>query len=207
MIIAEYRLTSPKIDGQIVFTYHGGVLMSILFRLKKPLSDVQVRALLNGAPYRELAPELMQVCEVQLQRITPEKKSITSTQEKIALFCRYYSAHVVAQGGVQLKYKVSRADSGMIKAVDVTDKLLTTYFTSTSVLFKNHYSIGNYCKFFNQLAAEASGAVKQDKFPNVWSEKFAAKLGSGQLSEYYKHLLSLGLVPKYNRSGDVIDYI
>ncbi len=186
----------------MVFTYHDGVLISILFKLQQPLTETQVKALFADIHYLESSlKQSMSAAGVIVEAITPKRTTLTSTQDKIAMFCRYYKSHV------GLSYRVSRADSGMIKAVDVTEKLLTTYFTSESVLFKNHYSIGNYTKFFNQLCAEAFGTNEKSGLPNTWNAKFASKLSGPQLSQYFRHLHSKGLVARKNSLGEIIDFI
>lgn len=205
MIVSEYKLASEKLDGTIVFTFHGGVLYSILFSINKPLSPAQLQALLSDFPYQE--QDVMTIAGIRLAEITPKKKSLGSTQEKIALFCSHYSKHVIGEDSTPLKYKVSAKDSGMIKGFDVTDQLLSTYFTSDSVLFKNKYSIGNYCKFYNQLVAEANGASKQVSFPNHWDEKLARKMTGETLSLYFKHLNSLGKKPRKSSRGEIIDFV
>jgi hypothetical protein len=205
MIVTEYKLVSPKLDGEIVFTYHGGVLFGVLFKLKRPLNGVQLDIIRKEFHYIE--SDNMHVAGVLLQAITPERKTTMTTQEKIALWITYYNKFVRQPDGTPVPYTVGAAESGMIKHKDVTELLLNTYFTSNKVLFKNKYSIANYCKFFNELRAEAFGATITTQFPNHYDKELVKKLSGKQLGEYYVWLRSLGLRAKKDPTGNIIDFI
>ena len=115
--------------------------------------------------------------------------TITS-HNKIKAFCTAYKERIGAA------YKVSPADSGKIKHVEITDHLLTVYFGSVNFIFRNK-SIANYVKYYNELRAEASGNVYNGiRLPDTYSPAFEVecKGDKGMLSAYYKHLRQLGYI-------------
>lgn len=125
---------------------------------------------------------------------------VLGTNIKIALFCRMYEKYTT------VKYKVSPADSGKIKLLNVDDALLKHYFTSQNFLFKNKYSIANLCKYYNELLAEIATQGKS-QYPNHYDKAYEAKLPLSQISGYWLHLRSLGLKPKKDRLGNTVDWV
>jgi hypothetical protein len=192
MAFSKYILSSKNLQGRIIVTYENGVLYSIILDIKSPLTTVQFTRLFTATPYNETEINEFQKLGLQINK--------DATNEKIASFCSAYKTYLKG-----IKYKVSAADSGKIKTVDVTDQLLEVYFTSDNFLFKGKYSISNYVKYFNELLQEASGLNKKPKFPAEWSKEFESKLQPAQMSEYWQYLRSLGFEP-VKRNGQTIKW-
>jgi len=127
-----------------------------------------------------------------------------AVNDKIALFCRKYEQYV------KIKYKVSASDSGKIKLISITEIILDHYFTTDNFTFKNKYSIANITKYYNELIADISSdkiSTGSITHPNSYNTSHVKKLTGAQLSAYYQHLISLGLVSKKDRFGNVIDFV
>jgi hypothetical protein len=202
MTISEYKLTSPKIKGEIVLTYHKRYLHSVLFKIQEPLTSQQMDWLCRNLPfaYYELEDRVI-MGGIMLERITPV--ATTPAMEKVRMFQEHYLKHI------GIAYVKQAKDHLLIAKKEVNEKLLTTYFTSTNVSFKNHHSIGNFCKFYQVLCAESSGAYSEKKkpFPDYYSKQFENKLSPQELPGYWQHLRGLGLEPKKDRFHNTIDWI
>src|SRR6185436_936781 len=140
MNLSEYKLVSPKIKGEIVFTYNKGVLFSIVFKLAEPLSVKQFTWLVMHVLYseKELNGHDDYIGDVKLQRITP----LPSTN-KVELFSSFYKRYVKDFDNNPVDYVRYRKDHLMLRGFEVTEALLIAYFTSDKALFKGNYSIGN----------------------------------------------------------------
>lgn len=123
-------------------------------------------------------------------------KKVDQQNDKIALFCKFYEKYC------GIKYKISRSEVGMIKGVEVTENLLTTYFQCDEWWAKVK-SVTFYVKNYNEIRALSSG--KKSQYPNYWSKSFADGLTGEKLSEYWKHLRELGLKP-IKRNGVTITW-
>lgn len=129
------------------------------------------------------------------------------TNKKLALWCRMYELHK------KVKYKVSASDSGKMKALAITEELLNYYLNddklpqnATTWLFRGKQSIANLVKYQNEVRTSmAQGAPS--RFPNAYSADYERKLDGPGITEYRKHLASLGLVPKRARDGSILDYV
>ncbi len=201
MTIHEYKFVSPKFKGEIVLTYHKKYLFSVVFKLQEPLSAKQMEFLCKELPfvYFELEDRII-LGGIPLERITPE--ATTPAMEKVKMFQEHYFQHI------KIEYKKQAKDHLLISKKDVTPKLLTTYFTSSNVLFNKHHSIPNFCKFYQELCAEAAGAYQQKlTYPDYYSKKFESSLPVQELPHYWKHLRGLGLVPKKTQTGQTVDWI
>ncbi|MEO8589440.1 MAG: hypothetical protein ABI432_08740 [Flavobacteriales bacterium] len=126
---------------------------------------------------------------------------------RIAAFCKWYK-HFKG-----VAYKASAKDIGMMKNIVVSEALLRFYMddqnmpdNSTTWLFRGKQSIGNLVKYFNQVRASMVAPIAS-KHPNVWSREHLNKLDGPGISDYHRHLKSLGLVAKTARDGSVLDYI
>jgi len=128
------------------------------------------------------------------------------THDKIALFCKLYEE---AKG---VKYKVSGADSGKIKGISVNEALLKFYLDdkrasgSVGWLWRTKQSIGNLVRYYNEVRA-AMVAPDASKWPNSYDREFEKKLDGAGITAYRLHLKSLGLVPKADRTGQIIDWV
>lgn len=111
------------------------------------------------------------------------------TNEKIALFCRFYEKHV------NVKYKVSPFDAGKMKHTQLNEQFLQHYFATPMFQIKNKYSVSNLVRYYNELLAEIAHKGKP-QLPNSWSQDFVSRLNGTELSAYYAHLRRLGLKPK-----------
>jgi hypothetical protein len=188
----SYLLTSPKLDGTMEAEYDlNGYLTSFKLDLKTPLTVDQFRFLVCRLPYRNDDIE---------QNMAPIKVKLKmKSNEKIAFFCKVYEQY---KG---IKYKVSPADCGKIKHVEINESLLKTYFSSENFLFKNKQSIANFVKYYNELRAEAAGKI--NKYPAEYNREFEKSLTNAQeLEGYWKHLRSLGLKAVKNPLGKIIDW-
>lgn len=118
------------------------------------------------------------------------KKNTEKTADKIGQFCSMYEKFT------GIKYKISRAEIGMIKNVKVDERLLLAYFQSEDWWAKVK-SVTNYVKNYNEIRAVALGK-KASEFPNYWSEIAEKKIPTHKLSDYWKHLRDLGYEPIYH---------
>jgi hypothetical protein len=188
----DYKFSSPKLDGSIILSYNDGILRSILFDLKTPLSQQQEQWFLKNIleyAFREPAGD------TQFERILLShlvKIVQPAANNKVSLFCEYYSKNVKDKDGNPVEYKRGRKDHLVLRTYDVTPELLTTYFNSENILFKNKYSIGNYIKFYNQLRAEAAGATKTVIFKNYYDKEFEARMDAKTMQQYWEHLRENG---------------
>jgi hypothetical protein len=94
---------------------------------------------------------------------------VTPTDQKIAMWCQAWLYYM------KKKYKVSKADAGVIGKVEVSRELLQDYFKVDRWWNKESRSIGNYAKYINQIAASAAGTAHPagtHKAPNTGAESF-----------------------------------
>lgn len=211
MNVAIYKCTSDKINGEIVLIYHDERLFNLNFKLTTPLTTLQIDAIKKALPFSEKELSASGFCGLKIENTTAPVQSPVinnpdvpplKSNEKIALFMDAY-----ANNSNGLKYRITEREAGMIKNYDVTIELLKTYFSSNSVLFKDKYSISNYCKFYNELCREAYSTIGSSKFPKKYDRDYEAKLTGKELSEYWKHLRGLGLTPKKDRQGRTTNWL
>jgi hypothetical protein len=186
-------------SGEIVLTFHNAHLFNINFKLAAALSQEQTLFIKKHLPFTE---------DALLQHKFGGAFDIAALTEvpamdKVALFMKEYREYL------SIDYQKQKRDHLMIASFDVTEALLKTYFTSDNILFKEKHSIGNFCKFYNQLRAEHAGAYKQKRFPDHYDTNFIKTLKTIQeLHDYYAHLRSKGLVAKKNSTGQqIIDFV
>lgn len=190
--MSKYKFTNPKMHGYIIGEYIDGNLFSLEFHLTKPLSVDQWLNLTQHIRTREDMMHTMYIIHAQLIEEVP-------SNVKIATFCRMY------EQATGVKYKVSAADSGKVKKIDINEDLLKCYFNSDNFLFKGRYSIGNLVKYYNELLVEQQAPAKS-KYPIRYDRDYERKLSPQQLSEYWKHLRSLGFTPTKNQQGQIVDW-
>ncbi len=194
----KYRIKSKRLKGSLILVYKDSYLYSFINEFEQHLNTQQWTNLMEKLTINEADVYELKSIGLEVSRVADK------TNEKIALFCDYYMKY---HNG--LKYKVSPADSGKIKHVVITDKLLTVYFTSDNFLFKNKHSISNYTRYFNELNQEANKPKEnkpKSKYPNQYNASFERTLSGNELSNYWKHLRDLGLKPKKVR-GRVVDWL
>lgn len=121
-----------------------------------------------------------------------------ATNEKIALFCNYFK---MANG---IQYRISKAEVGMIKNVEINDDLLERYFNSQEWWAKVK-SVTNYVKNINQIRTLVA-KTSTDGHPNGWDAAYFKGLDGTQIGAYYKHLSSLGLTAVKDRLGNIVNY-
>lgn len=80
---------------------------------------------------------------------TFKKLRTNAVKEKIALFCEAYKAWSLHKTGTELAYKVSRADSGMVKNINVNQELLRVFFLTD--FWTKEKTISNYVKHYNEI--------------------------------------------------------
>jgi hypothetical protein len=199
MNITQYKCTSPRLEGEIIITYHDGVLYNILF--KSVLAEKQFEVFKVYLSNEEA--HVMRLTEGGLI-VTPLK--VVSGHEKVLLFIKYYEHYIKDGAGKSVPYKKGSKDHLYIKNYEVTHELLTVYFTSKNILFTNKHSLENYKRHYNELRAEAGGAYKDsgNKHPNEYSLSYEQTLKTpDQLQSYWRHLIACGWEAD-KRSGHVI---
>lgn len=187
-----YKLNSEKMGGYFLVSFENEDLTGFEICFKKPLTVAQYTYFLNRLPVHEGGMNRFESIGLSIEKVA-------APNEKIAMFCALYEKHV------GIKYKVSPADSGKIKHVQVTEELLHHYFRSDNFLWKGKYSIANLVKYYNELRAEIAQGGKA-RHPDQWDKAYFAKLQGGQISEYFRHLRELGLKPHKNLRGDIVDW-
>lgn len=210
-----YRVTypsNPALDGQ-----HGRFLVSDdtdIIRSVYVDGDVMIPSLatffvpegnykFRGRMWREVAEQLRAAGYVIEERGEKEEKA---PDNKVALWCRLYKEYK----GVA--YKVSGADAGKMKRLNVTEELLRWYLdeaklpqNSTTWLWRGKQSIGNLSHYWNEVNT-ARTTPAASKHPNTYDRDYERKLTGEGITEYRKHLRSLGLVPVTDRSGAITTY-
>lgn len=197
---STYLLKSNKLKGYIQITYLNGFLKQIKFDLNEPMKAHKFIFFKDFLPQQEADIARFEKLGFELTKESTPTPEGNGTNIKIALFCRMYEKYTT------VKYKVSPADSGKIKLLNVDDALLKHYFTSQNFLFKNKYSIANLSKYYNELLAEIATAGKS-QYPNHYDKAYEAKLPLSQISGYWLHLRSLGLEPKKDRLGNTVNWV
>lgn len=191
--MTTYLLTSAKIQGSIELSYLNGVLTLVKLDLKESL---KLEQWLYFKDHLSLKEENVK----HLTKLGFSIRNVLPTNEQIALFCRLY------ENKTNVKYKVSPADAGKMKGLQLSNELLECYFGSDNFLFKNKYSIANMAKYYNELRVELANRGKSHH-PNYWDSGYEAKLKTEELPGYWAHLRSLGLVAKKDRVGKTIDWV
>lgn len=121
------------------------------------------------------------------------------TNEKIALWCTTYERYC----GV--KYKVNGKEAKQIQKYDITEPLLKAYFESAE-WWAAQKSLTGYMTHYNEVRRVSVQGTGR-KWPNGWDKIFEQKLSPPELTEYWRHLRSIGLEPKKNAVGNTIDWI
>lgn len=189
--MSKYRIALKKeTTGQILVVYEGGFLKSIILDAKEPGQLTSFGFLMEKLPYDEAG------VSTSILRLEPVSEK--AAFEKIRLFCAAYKTYCLTS------YTISKAESGMIKGFTVTEPLLKVYFESTEWWAKVK-SVTNYCRYINEIKRVATVGTGR-KFPNGYDRAFATKLPVADLPDYWKHLRELGFKPKYNGTGELIDW-
>ena len=189
-----YKLTSDKMNGHLEVGFQDGLLKEFKIECKDVLTPRQYGLFLGTLPHSEERVKDFEGIGLQVVPVAIDK-----VNDKIALWCRLYERYT----GV--KYKVSGPDAGKMKSIKVDEGMLRHYFESGNFLFKGKYSIANLVKYYNELLVEIAHAG-QPIHPNGWDAAYAAKLTAKELPEYWAHLRGLGLQPRKDRQGNVVDW-
>lgn len=197
----QFKFRSDKLGGSLLITYFKQALMSIELDIKKPLTPKQwfYMSSLITPHLDDLKEENFLKAGLSLDTLRSEASQLPANQ-RIALFCAFYEKYK------SIKYKVSPADSGKIKLIQITEDLLTAYFSSQNFLFKGKHSISNLTKYYNELRAEMAEAGKS-KHPSFWEKAYELKLKPDEQVDYWRHLREIGLQPKKDRLGNITDWI
>lgn len=188
-----YKLTSSRLDGHFLISFEDERLKAFEINFKQPLSFQQLSHFLSRLPFSEAGISA-------LEEIGLKADKVAAPNEKIALFCRIYEKHV------GIKYKVSAADSGKIKQIQIDEAMLHHYFRSDNFLWKGKYSIANLTKYYNELRAEIAKGPASGH-PDRWDKDYFTKLKTDQIPSYYAHLRGLGLTAKKNHVGAIVDWV
>lgn len=188
------KITCPDYEGEAICTYVDEELVHIEVE-----GAGMCLVLMPFFKYLVALPELEKLDKYFHTRKLPVK----AHHEKIRLFCALYKQHT------GISYRTSSADPNIIKNLELSGPLLETYFTSNSIQFHKHWSIGNLAKFYNQLRLEHTNRHKPQvrTWPDSYSAKFTKTLTGAELGQYYKHLRSRGLVAKKTVTGSIIDFV
>lgn len=195
------RITKPQVPGQMKVSllpdgradkvyYEGNELLTELHIYATMVWDSTLFALLKEHGYK---------VEVTKAELKPH--------ERIALWCRLYKQFKGAP------YKITPKESGLMRHIQVDEAMLTYYLdernlpqNSTTWLWRGKQSVHNLYTYQNQVrAAMLQPAV--GKHPSSWSREHYMKLDGPGITEYLKHLRSLGLVAKKAPDGTIIDFI
>jgi hypothetical protein len=195
-MITRYKLTSKKILGAFNLQFKEGYLIGVKMEFKTPLNQCQHAAFFGNIPLLESDLEKLTESGLKVAKENPREG-----QTKVGMFCDKYMEHHDGR-----KYKATVVDGRRIKEFKITNGILDAYFRSINHRIKDSHSIGNMLTYWNELMQEMENASKS-KFPDHWNEKYEAKLNQQQLSEYWAHLRSLGLVAKKDRVGKTIDWV
>jgi len=171
----KYRLTSPKIEGEIYLIYTDGYFTGCELCLRKPFDCKQFQFFFRETSYHEQF-----LLQHGLGAMLIEEVVVEASNIKIARFCDKYFFHN------KCKYSVSASDAGKIKLIELPEAMLEHYFRSENFLFKGKHSIANLVRYFNELRSEyttkvyqkASAAHKKDKreIPGINYSQFKNKL-------------------------------
>lgn len=137
--------------------------------------------------------------------IVPDKQQ--TGYDRVALFCKWYKHY---KG---LPYKATGIDGKRLKEFgsNLTEPLLKFYLddtnmpdTPTTWLFKGKQSIANLLRYWNEVHA-AMAAPAPSRHPNHWSREHYNKLDGPGITEYFRHLKSLGLEVVKHRN-EIVDF-
>lgn len=139
-------------------------------------------------------------------KVTVTKPEL-AVNERIALFCRLYKHFKGAA------YVVTPKESGTMRHIQVDQEMLTFYLdeermpqNQTTWLWRGKQSVSNLYTYQNQVRAAMLQPVVS-KHPNVWSREHYVKLDGPGITEYMRHLRSLGLVAQMAKDGTIIDFV
>lgn len=154
------------------------------------------KALFKGF-YPDFDFENEAVVMLLLKRLQDSQAGLAAN-EKIALFCRSYEQQH------RVKYKISKAEVGMISKAEMSEPLVQLYFTSTEWWAKVK-SVTNYCKNINEIRQLAVNG-STGGHPNRWDVAHTKKLDGAGLTAYYQHLRGLGLKAVKDRNNSIVDW-
>lgn len=86
--------------------------------------------------------------ESNLRLETWKQKKTNSAKAKAAHWCKAYAAYT-AQFGDEIAYKVSGAEAGMLKNVEINQEYLFVFFTTD--FWTKTKTIANYQKHYNEI--------------------------------------------------------
>lgn len=196
-----YKLKHPDHAGLAkVLTNHKGEPLTVY------VDGITLIPLLSSLLPLPWSEERVANFKAQGYQITIEREQ--STHERIAVWCKLYKHY---KG---LPYRVSAADSGRMKQMAITEPLLRYYLDdhraanagSAGWLWKGKQSIANLSRYWNEVRTTMV-APEPSRHPNLWDRAHLAKLDAAGITEYHRHLKSIGLIPKHHRDGSVLDYV
>lgn len=214
-----YHVTNSKLPGQrarIKVRDADGVIVAVFFdgqEFVKSMSQVlEIAANVTDRTVR-FWPDLREMLggdeHITITEVKEEKE--LAVNERVALFCRLYKQH---KG---IAYRMSPKDVGIIKALPVTEALLSYYLNEaelpenpTTWLWRGKQSVSNLRNYWNEVMTSMQVPVPEkvkSRHPNKWDREHLRKLDGEGITEYYRHLKSLGLVPRKHPDGSTIDWV
>lgn len=182
MNITRYIFTSDKLQGQLILTFKAGIIWTMINEFKG-MNEDQHRQLMVQLPFVET--KLHNLTDIGLKM-----KKDQATNQKIALFCKWYEKQI------GIKYKITKKETGMIGNVEVNDDLLAAYFTNSHWKWNDCRSVSNYCGNYNLVRSLVYGKQQHlHQFPNQYSADFEKSLSAEKLPQYWAHLRALGWQP------------
>lgn len=198
-----YRVKHNEMPGMnCTISFVSGVIDEVELAVNRPGDWLGLFNLISIGMAEHLVKEIL---ESNGYSFSQEK-----TNEKLAQFCKAYEYYK------KVKYKVSAADTGKIKLIEVNRDILIAYFNSRLFAIAGpagspgNHSISNLVKYYNELKAEIAAAQTPgatNKFPSGYDKSFEAKLKPAELKAYWAHLRTLGYAPKRDRMDNVIDWV
>lgn len=212
-----YHVTNSKLPGQrarIKVSDKDGIITAVFFDgkdfVKHMAEIVELAANVNDRTVRYWADVRALLGGEDFITITEAKESDElPNNERVALFCRFYKQYK------QVPYRMSPKDIGVMKSLPVNEAILKFYFdddatpdNSTTWLWKRKQSVKNLATYWNEVMTTMQVPVPvKSRHPNKWDREHLRKLDGEGITDYYRHLKALGLVPRKHADGSTIDWV
>lgn len=195
-----YKATSNKLNGHLLITYQDAALKSVEIAVNPALTPKQWFYLTNliTPELKDFSLEAFKKANLEINVLPKEQEAAEEpaedakrlpTNQRIAMFCQLYESEL------QLKYKVTGADSGKMKDLPINDAdfeaLVKLYFQSKE-WYLMPKSIANFCGKINELMLLLKAPKVSKKYPIPYDPEYAANLNQTQLYDYWAQLKEAG---------------